>query len=309
MQKYTVKKFQRGSTLKLIFSVVRPKSDYADIVTEKINLDDLAEVIVIFKNSNNSNTSNPSTDLHISMKIKKKERARNFILPIKIVCDEFQEQLFCSDIWVENRIKVKSHDVSFALNGFSSSGYNKQETVLLYCFEINFTIQAKPATMPIGSILTNELYLDEEFTDFELQGTDGAVAVHRSILLAHSDMAKTMLRRVEWKESKNGCMQIDGATKNTLDHLKAYMYLGILPEESLEPLLLIAQCYLLDKLKTDCISKLVSTVKPQDIAGVVKFACENNMPDLMTAILFETPDNIVTSAYRVEIESRILNNN
>lgn len=278
-KKYTVIKQQRGPKLKLIFSVTKLSSDTNDIETESITChENLALVKMSFKSS--------SSGLQINMKIKRDEQA-NHLLPVKIICKEKEGEFYCSDEWLDIPITSKSAD-SYIVheNQPTYAGGFRAYAVLTFVFEVNIKVTSIPttATTPVASLVTNQLFEDEEFPDFQLQGTDGNVPVHKSILLIHSDMVKTMLRGGKWEESKNSCMKINGANVETLNHLKAYMYLGILPEEGLESLLLIASCYLMEQLRTDCIAKVVNTVKPGDIECLVKFACENNMPDLVIAV-------------------------
>ncbi|XP_047984898.1 uncharacterized protein LOC125225298 isoform X2 [Leguminivora glycinivorella] len=231
--------------------------------------------------------SNYSLSLKMAMQMKRNELAKTIFPPVKITCGENPGEFYCSDEWLELLIHLKTADTTILCFSYDDERGYIRDNMLTYMFEVNIEAQLVPksATMPTASPVTNLLYLDEEFTDFQLQGTDGNVPIHKSVLLAHNDMAKTMLRDGKWEETKNGCMKIDKASVETLNHLKAYMYLEILPEEGLEPLLLIASCYLMEKLRNDCIAKVARTLKEENIERLVEFACENNMPDLVMAII------------------------
>lgn len=143
-----------------------------------------------------------------------------------------------------------------------------------------------------------KLYKDEDFTDFNLSCAEGSVAIHKSHMAAHSDVFKTMLSQ-EWKETKEGLIQIPGVTLQTVQNLKKYMYLGVLPDDDLQSLLLIASCYLMEDLKAECVLKLSQTVKPEDLYNLFKFAVVNELPELTFAIMKGTPEKVVEDAENI----------
>lgn len=79
------------------------------------------------------------------------------------------------------------------------------------------------------------------------------------------------------------------------------MYLGVLPEEGIEALLLLAKRCLMDKLAAACIDKLIKAVKPDTFDALVKFTCENNIPVLVRGLVLRTPDDVVNSMPLIKI--------
>ncbi|XP_063357906.1 uncharacterized protein LOC134647485 [Cydia amplana] len=134
--------------------------------------------------------------------------------------------------------------------GYYSTLKAKNLATFSYFLEIDITVRKEFPVTSIPNI--DKFYEDTEFTDFHLHATDGNVPMHKALLAANSDVFKAMLNG-EWKEKGEGQINIEGVTVKTLQHLKDYMYLGVLPDEGLESLLVVAARYLMDKLKADCI--------------------------------------------------------
>ncbi|KAI8420327.1 hypothetical protein MSG28_008854 [Choristoneura fumiferana] len=154
------------------------------------------------------------------------------------------------------------------------------------------------------STLCAQMFLDADFTDFSLSASNGSVAVHKIVMACHSDVFKAMLNG-EWKENVEGRVEVKGATRQSLDHLKDYMYLDILPDEGLGPLLLLASYYMIENLKTRCIGKMAHSVKSDNLYELLDFACLNNIPELAYEILHVTPSEVVNKAYKSKKESKI----
>lgn len=148
------------------------------------------------------------------------------------------------------------------------------------------------AVFKVHTVSFAKLYEDDEFCDFHLMAGDGnaSVPVHRACLALHSDMFRTMLRR-EWKETVTSCIKIEGVTFETLKHLKQYFYLSTLPKDtvSLQPLILLAKCYMIDNLFEACTLKMAEVVKPEEMFALQQFAVDNQLPELLKAILQYTP--------------------
>ncbi|XP_063386224.1 uncharacterized protein LOC134672256 [Cydia fagiglandana] len=144
-------------------------------------------------------------------------------------------------------------------------------------------------------MVLSKLYADSDFTDFHLATSDGSVPVHKAYMAAHSDVFKAMLNN-EWKETVNGEITMKGVTVKTLQQLKEYMYLGIVPEDGLRPLLLIARCYLMEDLEKHCIRKLAENVTGENLFSLLEFACDNNIPELSFAMLVMTENVDINKA-------------
>ncbi|XP_048005767.1 uncharacterized protein LOC125241363 [Leguminivora glycinivorella] len=300
-----LKELQYGPTLKVIIVASNVEDDNNEKITETVIVDDveddnneeITETIIVddmvevgfkfkfkgnitpilrikLKNSNNQDTTVP---IHVT-----------FYDEYKVI---FNKQIFCSSVWLEASMGERhGYDDSFRARGLD---------IYLYFFEIDITVQKQFPRASIPNI--NKLYEDTEFADFQLHAADGNVPMHKAYLAANSDVFKAMVKG-EWKEKGEGQINIEGVTVKTLQHLKDYMYLGMLPDEDpeLKSLLVVAARYLMDNLKADCSKKLIQTVKPESVDGLIKFACQYDIPELMQALLLNIPDKLVTKYYEYQ---------
>ncbi|XP_073946807.1 uncharacterized protein isoform X1 [Choristoneura fumiferana] len=283
--KITATQLQRGPCLKLIFSFVDDDDDDDDDELEDskdFNINNLAEVRFKFNFQ--------TTDIIHSVSFKRHETAPTSLLHnvhIIISCVQFQysKQFSCGDKWTPwKRMGILSKSA------------------------IRETTTTKPVKITLivskHKIITFEnLYGETDFCDFYLKAvdSDATVPVHKACISLHSDVIKRMLQG-EWKENKNDCIEIEGTTFQTLEHLKKYIYLGTLPSEGLllRSLLLLAKCYMINNLMAECIMKLSLTVKPEDLYSLQEFAVDNKIPELVQAIVQITSDETVQIAYQME---------
>ncbi|XP_063386254.1 uncharacterized protein LOC134672287 [Cydia fagiglandana] len=186
----------------------------------------------------------------------------NIEMILKCESPRFQHTLTCSETWSQDLKLLR---------------LTSDDTALTFNVEVNIRVNKCKSVLDL-------IYLDEDFTDFQLSTAEGSVAVHRAILAAHSDVFRRMLSG-EWKETNAGCIEIEGVTLETLQSLKQYMYLGTIPEDGLCPLLLIATCYFIDDLKAECTIKLSHSINSENLYDLLEFSYVNNMPDLTFAIL------------------------
>ncbi|XP_063395754.1 uncharacterized protein LOC134680575 [Cydia fagiglandana] len=265
----TLEQLQCGPKLTLKFMVSCSSSDIdrkaSDAVTEPINVNNLALVRFKFHYA-----LKDFYHLISTISTKKKETVKYSTVTINVTCDTVEKECICSDDWTEIELISKVRDSS-------------QNVVILVITSLQVNITTQETACPLLQSL--KLYEDDEFTDFQLHVADGTVAVHKSVLSIHSDVFKTMLRGKEWKETKQNTIELAGVTLQTLQHLKSYMYLSTLPDEGLEDLLLLAALYMMDHLKAHCIQKLVENVTPEKMDRLIEFACQNNMPDLVRALI------------------------
>ncbi|XP_063366992.1 protein roadkill-like [Cydia amplana] len=183
-------------------------------------------------------------------------------MTLKCADPRFKHTLTCSETW--------SQDLYL---------FQRRYDNIKLTFNVNINILVRKCKSVLDLI-----YLDEDFTDFQLSTAKGSVPLHRAILAAHSDVFRRMLSG-EWKETNAGCIEIEGVTLETLQNLKRYMYLGTMPEDGLCPLLLIATCYFIDDLKAECIIKLAHSFTSENLYDLLEFSYVNNMPELTFAIL------------------------
>ncbi|CAK1550698.1 unnamed protein product [Leptosia nina] len=128
------------------------------------------------------------------------------------------------------------------------------------------------------------LYNDNDLTDFMLKGEDGSVQMHRAVLAATSPVLRRMLRGT-WKETSEGHVDVSGTSKETLQHLKNYLYLHTVPEVGLEQLLLLAAYYMVSDLERKCVDKLMIKLKAENTVDLLQFAVKHNITSLVLSIL------------------------
>ncbi|XP_063386252.1 uncharacterized protein LOC134672285 [Cydia fagiglandana] len=268
------KKQHRGKSLKLSFSIIYKYATSNEKLSEVFNIDDLAEVRFRFVSSTDT--------LSTFLSIKKHASAKDTAVKVDVKSEDlgYTQQWVCTEHWVD----------------WQDMGVKPTMTAVdnyLVAFRINITlIEEKCFNAP-------NIYEDDDFTDFHLSTAEGRVAVHRVHLATHSEVFKTMLGH-EWKETAEGNIQVEGVTLQTLKHLKQYIYLGTLPDDGLRQLLLIARYYLIDNLKSACISKLARTATPDNLEDLLEFAIDNKITELALAILQLTPDDVVDGAYQLK---------
>lgn len=136
------------------------------------------------------------------------------------------------------------------------------------------------------------LHDDISLTDFELRCESGSIPVHRVVLAIASPVLKTFLEsKNNWLE--NHWFKFSETDMSTLQHLKDYIYLGVLPEEGLENLLLLASSYMMEDLKDQCISKILAKVTPENAFEISEFAVTNKMTELYVKFLKKVQDGTV----------------
>ncbi|XP_026319271.1 uncharacterized protein LOC113229806 [Hyposmocoma kahamanoa] len=133
---------------------------------------------------------------------------------------------------------------------------------------------------------------DTSLTDFELRCEQGSVPVHRVVLAISSPVLKTFLEgENNWLE--NSWYRFAKTDLSTLQHLKDYIYMGVLPDDGLENLLLLASCYMMDDLKNECISKILANVTPENALEICEFSIVNKMTKLFLGFLKIVQDGTV----------------
>ncbi|XP_063540220.1 protein roadkill-like [Cydia strobilella] len=201
-------------------------------------------------------------DLFLSVMKHESTMMLNIEMTLKCENPSFEHTPTCSETW--------SQDLYLFQKRYDN-------TRLTFKVEVNIRVNKRKSVLDL-------IYLDEDFTDFQLSTAEGSVSVHRAILAAHSDVFRRMISG-EWKETNAGRIKIEGVTLKTLQNLKRYMYLGTMPEDGLCPLLLIATCYFIEDLKAECTIKLSHSLTSENLYDLLEFSYVNNMPELTFAIL------------------------
>ncbi|XP_047985441.1 uncharacterized protein LOC125225671 [Leguminivora glycinivorella] len=277
----SMKQHQRGQTLVLSYGVVTQgiQGSLDEVTTEPLIAHDLVLVKFTFNHIKEAETFKLATKIHV----KKIASAKSSIIKMNLTYGEFTEQFICPESWSMIPLGSKVRD------------YHINDS-LISNFEAKITVN-ETKVVPVQKQI---LFEDEDLIDFHLCAPDGRVGIQKAFLGLHSEAFMMMLKR-EWKETLEGKIGIEGVTKQTLQDLKQYIYLGTLPDEGLEPLLVIATRYMMDELKVECTAKLVKTITPEKLDDLVEFACLNNLPDLMRAVLFESTDKTIQGLYDLKM--------
>ncbi|XP_063390932.1 TD and POZ domain-containing protein 1-like [Cydia fagiglandana] len=256
------------SSLKLVFSI--DALEQGTHISQIFDIYNIVDIQFLLKQHEDN-----EIDYYISAKKVESASTSNLKIKIQRACGDTHTCHFtCRDHWSQ-----------WQSIGTGSSNDSKRY-LDLYC------------TVSITSNRINEvtisLHEDKHLTDFQLSTTDGNVAVHKAVLAANSPVFKTMLSG-EWKETTEGCLQVKGVTLRTLNHLKNYMYLGVMPDSEcdIRSLLLVAHCYLIDSLKKECIINLAQSVTSENLYKLLEFSTLNRIPELTYAILEAVPKYIV----------------
>ncbi|XP_047984890.1 uncharacterized protein LOC125225293 [Leguminivora glycinivorella] len=277
-----IKPLQRGPIRNLSISVLKD-NDNKEITSQIFNVD---MVEVSFKFNFDSQltphirmkASNTNDFVHVTAHSYYQDNVKEQI---------YNKQSFCSADWLEATMKRIGCHSCINVNG---------KKTFIYLIDVDITIYKQFPAVSIPNI--DKLYEDTEFTDFQLHAADGNVPMHKALLAANSNVFKAMMNG-EWKEKGQGQINIEGVTVKTLQHIKDYMYLAMLPDEALEleSLLVVAARYLIDKLKADCIKKLTQTVKPENVDRLIKLACQHDLHDLVKSLILNTRDEFVSDYY------------
>lgn len=140
-----------------------------------------------------------------------------------------------------------------------------------YSFLVNLTIQVATTSNSFAT-----LYSDNELTDFELRGEDGAIRVHKAVFAVASPVFQRMLAGT-WKETAEGYASLPGTSKITLRNFKKYIYRHTLPSVGLEQLLLLASYYMMPELEQKCVELLMKDLKAQKAFDLLEFASKNKV--------------------------------
>ncbi|XP_063540510.1 uncharacterized protein LOC134749499 [Cydia strobilella] len=274
-----------GSCLKLIYAITFEKDN------EQISKEHLIDnmVKIRFKRVAKIIEDTDAGEISFLFSISKHELAHDLNIKVNIDCECLAYSKFDIDTpkeWSE-----------WELMGSKKTFVQSKGSQSRICYTtIQFFISAYERNINTMSL---ELYTDTEFTDFYLSTGEDKVAVHKAFLIAHSDVFKAMLRG-KWKETDHDEIKIQGATVETLQQLKDYMYMGTVPEVGLRPLLLVARTYMMEDLEKHCIRKLAEKATSKDLFSLIEFACDNQIPELPFALLQLTPDTVVSEATKLK---------
>ncbi|KAI5633541.1 BTB/POZ domain-containing protein [Phthorimaea operculella] len=134
-----------------------------------------------------------------------------------------------------------------------------------------------------------ELYVDTDLPDFKLFGgsdddTKG-VTFHRNVLAHSSPVLKSMLLG-NWKETRQGNVQLALVSGNTLQHFKDYIYLDNMPYLPMDcaKLLCLAGYYMLKQLpelERNIAKKMESWFCPQNLWEWLEFCVQHKNTQML----------------------------
>lgn len=181
----------------------------------------------------------------------------------------FQKKMFLNDVdenskrWICRRFHKEKSAKRVYARGLKDDQW--------YMLDITLSIETSG-----NKYLFKVLYTDEVMVDFELFGENGSVKVHRAILAEASPVLHTMLTG-EWRESKEGRITISGISKRTLQDFKNYLYLNVLPDKHLEPLMLLSSLYMMPELEHKCGEKMLEDLRATNAWKILHFALNNDL--------------------------------
>ncbi|KAI5640149.1 BTB/POZ domain-containing protein [Phthorimaea operculella] len=171
---------------------------------------------------------------------------------------------------------------------YPCSGSNTWQVYEIYAGNLKSEV-VMDLTLDISSNtcgLFSSLRDDSNLTDFELNGDDGSVKVHKTILAGLSPFVKTMLDNSgQWAEVTSNSLKVPNATQETLEHLKDYIYLQKMPDSGIEQLAALASYFLMSDLEQRCAAKLLFTLCPENAAQFLDFAVKYKIRMLVLAIM------------------------
>lgn len=115
----------------------------------------------------------------------------------------------------------------------------------------------------------NELFENNDFTDFELKTSDGAVLkVHKCVLATRSPVFYAMLK-TDMKEIQTGSADVPDISLKVMKELLRYIYCGEVEnvQELASELVYAAEKYQLKALKKICLQELISSL---DVGVVIE---------------------------------------
>ncbi|XP_068620442.1 kelch-like protein 3 [Battus philenor] len=251
---------QRGNTLQVNLTVTSYNTPFATKISPEyvISGATIFQVMTVVAQVNNGHTAmynnmifirflkvRPDDELSYTISLSSKELK---ISEKRFVCDDGTWHLVH-----ENRKQQYSFDVSVVMDAVQVSSFAS-------------------------------LHADTELTDFELRGEDGAVRVHRVALAAASPVLRRMLSG-SWRETSTGHVDVPGTSARSLQHLKDYIYLQVLPDDGVEQILLLASYYMMPCLEQVCVDKLVGGLTAQNACDLLEFAAKHKLTKLLLAIL------------------------
>ncbi|CAD5210270.1 unnamed protein product [Bursaphelenchus xylophilus] len=134
----------------------------------------------------------------------------------------------------------------------------------------------------------HDMYETGEGSDFVIECQGREFAVHKFVLMAHSEVLRAMFKH-SMEETKNGRMKLLDACPEAVAHMLYYMYSGALPQEfeyeHASPLMQIADKYALDQLKMLCQEKLIQRLNASNVITMLIMADYQNAPLLMDACI------------------------
>lgn len=130
-------------------------------------------------------------------------------------------------------------------------------------------------SLPVLSDPANARIFNESlFCDFKIETNDGEVLdAHKSFLAGHSPVFKAMFQH-DTEESRNSRVKLEDINGKAMKEVLRYIYTGVLKngKEVAKDVLVAADKYQIDGLKTRCCEILVKEVTSENAAKMIKIA-------------------------------------
>jgi speckle-type POZ protein len=119
-----------------------------------------------------------------------------------------------------------------------------------------------------------DMYEEEEFTDFGLKCSDGEVlSCHKFILAARSPVFRAMLK-INMKEAKQGSADVPDFDSKIMREVLRFIYCGFVfdIDEMSQDLVFAAEKYELEGLKKLCIDNMISMLSSANVLQFITIA-------------------------------------
>lgn len=158
------------------------------------------------------------------------------------------------------------------------------------CNRIDFDVTIEIDVVRTTNTPFKHLNDDTELTDFEIVGKDGFIKIHMAVLIGFSPEFKEKLSFLEKLRSKKETL----ASKETLEHLKSYMYLQKLPEDGIKQLAELAIDLDMTDLTFKCCVKLLNEVTTDNVLCLLDFATTHKLHMVTIGILSQVENGYMS---------------
>lgn len=132
-----------------------------------------------------------------------------------------------------------------------------------------------------GSTILSRMFNENMFADFTINSQEGIkFKIHKGVLAAESSVFQAMFSN-EMQEKKEGVANLEESHK-VLKELLSFIYTRKVENlfEVAEPLLIAANKYLIDDLKSICTAEILDQIEVENVIRLMILASEHNAQEL-----------------------------